>query len=389
MDKKSSLPNKPNGKKIEKQHILIVFDTWGNVNGINTIYLTLFEKFKSQSNLKITVIHPSYEEKIVNLYSNIFIYHHRPHFIFKTPFYKEIVQGFPKKKSFATIEDKIGKVNIIHFPTQGLFGLYFARLAKKRNIASTGFYHTFMPMFIEYYYPPIINKLFVSLYKKIDQYVYNHCQAIIAHTKETKDYLNQYLKVKKYYFTTSFLTNEDKQNKKTINTKKNIKIGYIGRITKEKNILPLLKIKKELKEKNVNLIFIGDGPLKNKIYREAKDYFSFTGYLKKQQLWNQVKKLDFIIIPSLTDTLNMTLIENAYYGIPAIVINNTVPSGIVKKYNSGIIIDNLKEKKWIDSVVDIFSSKKYQQLSQNSLKLGKENHIDNAVKLFLSAWKVK
>ena len=150
-----------------------------------------------------------------------------------------------------------------------------------------------------------------------------------------------------------------------------------------------MQIKKVLKIKNIDLVFIGDGPLKNKMYNKTKNYFRFTGYLKKEALWKEIKKLDFVIIPSLTDTLNMTLLEAAYYGIPAIVIQNTVPAAIIKKNNSGIIIDDIKNKGWLDLVVDKYNSKEYQKLSLNSSKLGKKSHIDNAVKLFLSIWDLK
>ena len=227
-----------------KKHILIVSDTWGNINGINTIYLSLFKKFKNNPNLVITLFHPSHEEKIIQLYPNIFIYSHRPLFFFKLPFYKEISQGLPRKNSLLTIEKKIGKIDIIHFCTQGLFGLFFARLAKKHKITSTGFYHTFMPLFIEYYYPWPLNKLFIYLFKKIDQATFNHCQAMIVHTKETQDYISRYLKVKKYYFSTNFLSNQDKQKRNLLLNKKILKLVMLAELAKKKISFLYCKLKK-------------------------------------------------------------------------------------------------------------------------------------------------
>lgn len=107
-----------------------------------------------------------------------------------------------------------------------------------------------------------------------------------------------------------------------------IVIGNVGRFSKQKNHLYLLKIFKAYHEKNPNsiLMLVGDGELKNEILKEIK-VLNLQKSVKMLGEVNNVNELlqamDIFLLPSLFEGLSLAVVEAEAAGLPCI-LSNTV-----------------------------------------------------------------
>ncbi|GGX27094.1 glycosyltransferase family 1 protein [Aquimarina muelleri] len=97
-------------------------------------------------------------------------------------------------------------------------------------------------------------------------------------------------------------------------------IGHVGRFTSQKNHLYILNVFNSILEKkeNCSLVFIGDGPLREKIENEAKklsiyDKILFLGV--RSDIPELYQMLDAFIFPSFYEGLPVTLIEAQSAGL--------------------------------------------------------------------------
>ncbi|MCS7228350.1 MAG: glycosyltransferase family 4 protein, partial [Endomicrobia bacterium] len=112
-------------------------------------------------------------------------------------------------------------------------------------------------------------------------------------------------------------------------------ICYFGRLSKEKGVETLINAVKKLK--NVKLKIIGEGPLKQKLVCQVKklniENIEFLGYKGGEDLYNEIKKSMFIVLPSEcyenyprsileSFALGKPVVGSKIGGIPELVIDN-------------------------------------------------------------------
>lgn len=121
-----------------------------------------------------------------------------------------------------------------------------------------------------------------------------------------------------------------------------LKIGYIGRFSEEKGVSDLPDIIGGMD--GVNLTIIGDGPLKSEIIHELllKGVITLDcGWIKHgADLFEEINKLDILIIPSKTEGFGLVAIEANICGVPVIAksvggLKNVVVDGV-----NGYLVDN-------------------------------------------------
>lgn len=142
-------------------------------------------------------------------------------------------------------------------------------------------------------------------------------------------------------------------NNYNLETKNNDYALYIGRLSKEKGILNLIKAFSEIKNKK--LYIAGDGPEKekiNQIIKEEKleENIIMLGYLKQEEVKEYIKNASFIVVPSIwyencpysvleTQAIGKAVIGANIAGIPELVKDKE--NGLIYKYDD---ISELKEK---------------------------------------------
>jgi glycosyltransferase involved in cell wall biosynthesis len=122
-------------------------------------------------------------------------------------------------------------------------------------------------------------------------------------------------------------------------------LGFIGRLSPEKNPLLAIDIANKLK---MPLIMAGDGPLKSEIVLRLKNDFNHVTFLGWQNPLDFYKKIDCLILTSEVEGLPNVILEALASGLPIIstdvggipdVLSNT-NSFLFNKNN--LNIDNLK-----------------------------------------------
>ena len=177
---------------------------------------------------------------------------------------------------------------------------------------------------------------------------YNLADSIIAISTKSKKSLEKIIinknKVKLIY--NPYLSNNNKFKK---NNKNNnlFNILCVGRLTKQKNFILVIKAINELVKQypNIILTIVGDGPLKKDLIKSADKSIKFlkwTNSIKKYFL-----KSDLFILPSYYEGLPNALIEAAYYNIPSISTDCSGAKDILLNNKGGYIvgINNLVELK--------------------------------------------
>ena len=121
-------------------------------------------------------------------------------------------------------------------------------------------------------------------------------------------------------------------------------LGFVGRLSVEKNIGLLVQIQEELDRigvTNFHFVIVGHGGDEAWL-RERLPKAEFTGGLRGEALATAYANMDLFVFPSHTDTFGNVVLEALASGVPAIVTPDGGPCTIVRDGETGRIVpDNL------------------------------------------------
>jgi glycosyltransferase involved in cell wall biosynthesis len=153
----------------------------------------------------------------------------------------------------------------------------------------------------------------------------------------------------------------------------NLIVGTVGRISKEKGQIYLLKAAKIVLKKfsNIKFVFIGDGELKSELITYATlnsltDNAIFTGYYENlHEIFNAI---DIFVIPSLTESLPLALLEAMAAGKPIISTNVGGIPEIIKNYKTGILVKPKDCNDTANAIIYMIKNKKQMNFMGNNAK---------------------
>ena len=91
---------------------------------------------------------------------------------------------------------------------------------------------------------------------------------------------------------------------------------------------------------SVSLAVVGDGPALGRLRaRYQGPEIAFTGFLKGEELAAALASADALVFPSKMDTFGNAVLEAQASGLPAIVSDWGGPPEIVRRHESGMIVD--------------------------------------------------
>ncbi|MCM4158771.1 glycosyltransferase [Antarcticibacterium flavum] len=139
-------------------------------------------------------------------------------------------------------------------------------------------------------------------------------------------------------------------------------ILHIGGFTFEKNHFTLLKIFKEIRNKNpeVHLHLVGDGPLKKEILKkiheqELEKYITLYGFVNDPLSF--IEAADILVLPSLIEGLPGVLLEAMLCNTPVVAFNVGGVSEIVND-TTGSLVEKNNEVEFINAVLEILGQEK-------------------------------
>ncbi len=122
-----------------------------------------------------------------------------------------------------------------------------------------------------------------------------------------------------------------------------LRLGYVGRLSVEKNIALLPKVDAELRAAGVRAEFliVGHGGEEETLRRELPDAH-FAGVLRGEALAAAYADMDVLLFPSHTDTFGNVVLEALASGVPAVVTPDGGPKSIVGDGETGFVVPDEK-----------------------------------------------
>jgi glycosyltransferase involved in cell wall biosynthesis len=140
-----------------------------------------------------------------------------------------------------------------------------------------------------------------------------------------------------------------------------IVLGFVGRLSVEKNIALLPKINKELRARRVaaEWLIVGHGSEEEMLQRHLSTNANFAGVLRGDALADAYANMDLLVFPSHTDTFGNVVLEALASGVPAIVTPDNGPATIVQDGHTGRVVEDAG---FSSAIIDVLENDK-QHLS--------------------------
>ncbi len=119
-------------------------------------------------------------------------------------------------------------------------------------------------------------------------------------------------------------------------------LGYVGRLSVEKNVALLPRIDRELRARGLDphWVIVGHGAEERSLRQQMGAAAQFTGVLRGKALAVAYANMDLLVFPSHTDTFGNVVLEALASGVPAIVTPDGGPAHIVADGQTGCIADD-------------------------------------------------
>jgi glycosyltransferase involved in cell wall biosynthesis len=132
-------------------------------------------------------------------------------------------------------------------------------------------------------------------------------------------------------------------------------IGYVGRLTPEKNVRLLAKLEKGLLAagmRDFRFVIVGTGSQRKWLERQMQATH-FAGVLKGEALARAYANLDLFVFPSHTDTFGNVVLEAQASGVPAVVSDQGGPKFIISDGETGLLANG--EQAFLDATLRLMS----------------------------------
>ncbi|MDE1154609.1 MAG: glycosyltransferase [Acidobacteriaceae bacterium] len=119
-------------------------------------------------------------------------------------------------------------------------------------------------------------------------------------------------------------------------------LGYVGRLSVEKNVVLLPQIASQLKAMGVEVRFciIGHGVEEALLRATMPEGTEFPGVLRGEALAEAYASMDLFVFPSHTDTFGNVVLEALASGVPAVVTPTGGPAHIVREGETGFVAED-------------------------------------------------
>lgn len=116
-------------------------------------------------------------------------------------------------------------------------------------------------------------------------------------------------------------------------------LGYVGRLSVEKNVALLAAIERELLSRGISafrFLIVGHGS-EEATLRSSLTRADFAGVLRGADLARAYANMDLFVFPSHTDTFGNVVLEALSSGVPAVVTPGGGPKYIVRDQQTGFV----------------------------------------------------
>jgi len=333
--------------------IVLFTDTIGDLNGVSRFLQDMAEHARlNGDDLQVVTSTRKSCPEAEN------IHNFTPRFRLPMPFYKELDLAFPPRAEMEAYVRQ-NRPDLIHVSTPGPVGIVGRQIAKKLGVRVLGTYHTDFPAYIRdntgsqllkrladrgmhYFYNP-----FVHVFTRSETYG-KIMQEEIGVPQEKIAYIRAGINIDRF---SPAYRDETVWNGYGLD-RDSVKVLYVGRISKEKNVPFLLEVwrlfKTRYPELNAELVMAGEGSYKHDARAMKSMGVHYLGPVTGEALSTLYASSDLFVFPSVTDTLGQVVMESAASGLPIIVSNIGGPKSLIDPYaKSGYALD-ITADTWVE-----------------------------------------
>jgi glycosyltransferase involved in cell wall biosynthesis/predicted metal-dependent phosphoesterase TrpH len=278
--------------------------------------------------------------------------------------------------------------------TPGPMGLAALGVARLLRLPIWGTYHTALPQYTQYLTGDAHME---EMMWKYIVWFYNQMDLVFAPSGSTAEELAQKgvdpQKLRVYPRGVDLERfHPSKRNgvlEKRYQVKDGLKLLYVGRVSKEKNLQLLAGVFKALVRRHpaLKLFIVGDGPYLEEMRREMWGApCVFTGYLAGEDLSEVYASCDLFVFPSTTDTFGNVVLEAQASGLPVIVTDSGGPQENLIDGETGIIVPGDDEGGLLAAINSLLAHpERLRQMGQAARDYAQQRSFESA---FQNSWQM-
>lgn len=256
------------------------------------------------------------------------------------------------------------KPDVIHSQCEFFTMQYALRISELTGAPIVHTYHTMYEQYVGYVVPGkrfgkwMVRFLMHKRLKKVSH--------LIVPTAKMEDVLSEYDLHKPVHIVPSGISLEQHKKRLTEEERhaKRVSLGIsdeqlvlinLGRLGMEKNLEEILHVfaKAHVSNDRLVLLFVGDGPAKEQLEREAEslgvgDCVIFTGMVEPSEVQEYYQLGDVFVSASTSETQGLTYIEAAANGLPLLCRQDPCLSGVISQGENGF--EYTCEKDFLDAL---------------------------------------
>jgi glycosyltransferase involved in cell wall biosynthesis len=269
----------------------------------------------------------------------------RPIGVYELPVYREQKLLYPPFLQMLNYCYEGGFTHI-HSATPGPIGLAALAIARILDLPLNGTYHTSLPQYAQYLtqddaIEELTWKYVLWYYDQMDLiFVPSHSTARELEGKgihpEKIRLIPRGIDIERFHPSKGNTALEERYG-----IQNRLKLLYVGRVSKEKDLPLLVEVFKSLvqSQQNISLIIVGDGPYLKEMRQELRGTPTvFTGYLQGEELPAIYASCDLFVFPSTTDTFGNVVLEAQACGLPVIVTDSGGPQENLIVGKTGVVV---------------------------------------------------
>ena len=319
--------------------------------------------------------------QLINFKMEVELRQHLPRFVALTIWLSNFVLGQIKTLYYLTKVSRATDTVLFFLGSDiNLLSLLSAKLLRKEVITVIVEYS---PMSIEAVhgrFPAYLYKLLARLNRTLSDRIIVQSESVIQWAKLEK-YENKVTVARGGFIDSNLF-----RIKQPYNKRKNT-IGYVGRLSKEKGILDLVKaIPLILQGRNdVDFLIVGDGPLSSSIKQKLRDSgllekVTLTGWITYDEIPEYVNRLKLLVMPTHTEAGSPRPIQEAMScGTPVLVTMVGGVGDVVKDGENGFILKNRSPQQIAKDVLRILEYPRINGIIRNGRKLIEQDYNFEAV----------
>ena len=143
-------------------------------------------------------------------------------------------------------------------------------------------------------------------------------------------------------------------------------LGYVGRLSAEKNVDLLPRVHKQLQAMgwSPRWLIVGHGAEEEMLRREF-GAGALTGVLRGEELVRAYATMDLLVFPSHTDTFGNVVLEALASGVPAVVTPHGGPAHIVADGVTGRVV---RDEEFARAIVEVLSAPERMQTMRHAAR---------------------